>query len=101
MIYELRIYDAAPGKLAALHRRFHDHTFGLFERHGMRLVNYGENVQKDSNQIIYTLAFDSEAARDAAWAAFRADPDWIAARDASERDGKLTAKVQSISYRPA
>ena len=100
MIYELRIYDAAPGKLEALHRRFRDHTFRIFEKHGMRLVDYGQNVQEGTDQIIYTLAFDSEAARDAAWASFRADPEWLAARDASERDGKLTAKVVSISYRP-
>lgn len=100
MIYELRIYDAAPGKLEALHRRFRDHTFRIFEKHGMRLVTYGQNVQEGTDQVIYTLAFDSEAARDAAWAAFRADPEWQAARDASEREGKLTAKSVSISYRP-
>lgn len=100
MIYELRIYDAAPGKLEALHQRFRDHTFTLFQRHHMRLVSYGQDVTEGSTHVIYTLAFDSEAARDAAWAAFRADPDWVAARTASERDGRLTAKVESISYRP-
>ena len=34
MIYELRTYEAAPGKLPALNARFRDHTRGLFERHG-------------------------------------------------------------------
>ncbi len=100
MIYELRIYDAAPGKLEALHARFRNTTFRKFAQHGMRLVNYGENIQPGTDQVIYTLAFDSEEARDAAWAAFRADPEWLAARDETERDGKLTSRVESSSYRP-
>ena len=46
------------------------------------------------------------AARDAAWAAFRADPEWQAAAAASEVGGKLTAKVESVyltmtDYSPA
>ena len=40
MIYELRTYEAAPGKLPALNARFRDHTRGLFERHGMEVVGF-------------------------------------------------------------
>ena len=41
MIYELRTYEAAPGKLPALNARFRDHTRGLFERHAWRWSGSG------------------------------------------------------------
>ena len=33
---------------------------------------------------------------DAAWESFRADPEWIAAKAASEVDGELVANITSI-----
>ena len=46
--------------------------------------------------LIYVLAYPSVEAREAAWKAFGDDPDWKAARDASEVNGKLVAKVDSV-----
>ena len=40
MIYELRIYDAMPGKLPARHDRFANHTIELFAKHGMENIAY-------------------------------------------------------------
>ena len=40
MIYEYRVYEAAPGKLPELHARFRDHTLKLFERHGIKNIGY-------------------------------------------------------------
>ena len=37
-VFELRIYQAAPGKLEKLDARFRDHTSKLFEKHGIRNV---------------------------------------------------------------
>jgi hypothetical protein len=45
---------------------------------------------------VYVLAYPDEAARETAWKAFNTDPEWIAARDASERNGKIVAKVESV-----
>ena len=36
-VFELRIYQASPGKLDNLLARFRDHTMALFKKHGMRL----------------------------------------------------------------
>ena len=33
MIYEQRVYEALPGKMAALQDRFANHTIRLFEKH--------------------------------------------------------------------
>lgn len=97
MIYELRTYTASPGKVEQLHRRFREVTLALFERHGMRLVGFWTPVAEDgpSDQLVYLLAFPDRDSVTARWAAFRADPDWIAAKAESERDGELTARVES------
>ena len=38
MIYELRIYEAAPGRMADLNARFRDHTLRIFANHGLDVV---------------------------------------------------------------
>lgn len=97
--FELRTYTAAPGKLEALHARFRDKTNALFTKHGMTLVGYWVPADADKgadNTLIYLLAFPDRAARDKAFKDFGSDPAWIAARDASEVNGKLTEKVESL-----
>jgi hypothetical protein len=101
--FELRTYVAAPGKLDALLARFRDHTTALFEKHGM--INIGYWVATDAEgqpteTLIYLLAHASHDAAKDSWAAFRADPGWIAARDASEVDGRLAAEVTSVYLDP-
>lgn len=104
--YELRTYYAAPGKFEALNARFRNHTLALFTKHGMINVAYWSQPDVTDGKLIYVLAYKDLAARDAAWAAFRADPEWQAAAAASEVGGKLTAKVESVyltmtDYSPA
>src|SRR6266478_6774382 len=56
-VYELRIYHAAPGKLAELLARFRDHTIKLFDRHGLNIVAYWTPVDEPqkSNTLVYIL----------------------------------------------
>ena len=77
MIYELRIYTVHPGRMAALQARFRDHTCALFEKHGMTNVGYWVNaIGGRSDELWYILGYEDLAARETAWAAFRADPEW-------------------------
>ena len=97
--FELRTYTAAPGKLDALHARFRNHTNRLFVKHGMKIVGFWVPSDKDKgadNTLVYMLEYPDRAAREKAWEAFRQDPEWIAARDASEANGKLVDKVDSV-----
>lgn len=100
--FELRTYTCLPGKLPALLTRFKDHTLKLFEKHGMTNVAYWTTVEKDSTQpkLVYILAHRSEEAGKKSFETFRADPVWIAARDASEKDGKIVEKIESIIMKP-
>ncbi len=93
--YELRIYHAAEGKLDALNTRFRDHTTALFTRHGMTNVAYWMPVENPQRLLIYLLSYPDLAARETSWKAFQADPDWVAAKSASEVAGTLVKKVES------
>ena len=93
--YELRVYFAAPGKLDALHARFRDHTKALFSKHGMEHLGYWTPITNPEHKLVYILSYPSRAAREVSWKNFLADPQWIAARDASETNGTLVAKVDS------
>jgi hypothetical protein len=55
---------------------------------------------ESQNTLVYVLAYPSMAAREASWKAFREDPAWIAAKDASEKDGPIVEKVDSLFLSP-
>lgn len=101
-VFELRVYYAAPGKMKALHARFREHTCKLFEKHGMQLVGFWSptDARQAEEKLIYLLAYPSREAAQKSWAGFSADPEWKAAREASEKDGSLVAKVESTYLNP-
>ena len=101
-IFELRTYHCPPGKLENLKARFRDHTRKLFEKHGMTNVVYWHTVPQDGSQpkLVYLLAHKNEEAAKASFDAFRKDPDWVKVRDASEVNGKIVEKVESVFLTP-
>jgi hypothetical protein len=102
-VFEMRIYYANPGKMEALHARFRDHTNKLFVKHGMTLIGYWNptDPKQAQEKLIYILAYPSKEAADKSWDAFKKDPDWIAAKKASEKDGmSLVKKVESVYMNP-
>jgi len=91
-VFELRTYTCNEGKLDGLDARFRDHTIKLFEKHGMTNVLYTHptDAEKGAGKtLVYLLAHASTDAAKKSFDAFRADPEWIKARDASEANGKL------------
>jgi hypothetical protein len=103
-LYEMRIYTAAPGKMAELDARFRDHTVGLFQKHGMTPVGffhvYAAPGAPADDRLFYIMGYKDRAARDAAWAAFAADPVWRDVYAASQKDGSLTSKIENIFLTP-
>jgi len=88
MLYEMRVYYCAPGRLPALNKRFAEATLPLWEKHGIRQVGFFTDVIGDNNQkLTYILAWEDMGEREKKWNAFQSDPDWIKARAASEADG--------------
>jgi hypothetical protein len=68
----------------------------------MENIAYFKSEEVDSAQpkLVYIVAHQSQQAATKSWAEFRVDPTWIAARDASEKDGKIIEKVESIFLKP-
>ena len=101
MIYELRVYHCMTGRLPALVKRFETVTVALFEKHGIRQVGFWTVAIGQSNQdLVYILQWESLADRDKRFAAFQADPEWIAARAKSEADGPLVASITNTILTP-
>lgn len=97
-VFELRTYTTYEGKLPALLARFRDHTIQLFEKHGMKNIGYWvpTDEPRSKNTLSYLLEHKSREAARRSWEAFRADPEWIKVRDASEANGKINEKVESV-----
>jgi hypothetical protein len=98
-IFELRTYVTNPGKLEALHKRFREHTCGLFKKHGIELVGFWTPAEgpEAENTLIYLVAFPNKEAQKKAWNDFKNDPDWQKAFKESHKDGIIVDKVMSKS----
>ena len=96
MIYELRVYRCVSGRLPALLDRFDKTTLKIWEKHGIRQAGFWTVGIGESNQdLYYMLAWESLAERESKWNAFMADPEWIAARAETEKDGPIVASLSN------
>lgn len=99
MVYELRIYEAVPGRMKDVIDRFTNHTVGFFKKHGIKATLFLEPVIGTSNQLVYLVEWNSLAERETKWEAFQSDPAWIAARAESEKGGPLVARYTNTILR--
>jgi hypothetical protein len=101
MLYELRIYHAAPGKLPALNQRFTNHTLGFWDRYGIRQVGFWTQQIGDNNtDLYYMLEWESLAEREKKWNAFAADAEWLKVRAETEKDGPLITHLSNMILAP-
>ncbi|MCD0460431.1 NIPSNAP family protein [Roseiconus lacunae] len=100
-VFELRIYEAAEGKLDKLDARFRDHTIGLFAKHGIKSVAYWHPTDSpdSENTLIYIVEHESDEAAQLSWKSFAADPEWKKAAAASGV-GRLAKRPTSIYMTP-
>ena len=101
MIHELRIYHCLPGRVPALLERFEKVTLDLWTRHGIRQAGFWTVMVGDSNQdLYYLLAWDSLGEREEKWNAFQSDPEWLAKRAESEKNGPIIASITNLMLQP-
>ncbi len=101
MIYELRIYHCAPGRLPALLQRFEKVTLAMWQKHGIRQAGFWTvQIGESNHDLYYMLQWESLAEREKKWNGFMADPDWVKARAESERDGPILASVSNLILQP-
>ncbi len=99
-VYELRTYHLNPGKLPLILERFRSKERAIFVRCGMHPVAYWTVLDGPALEpggggtLIYIVRHKSRAAADASWAQFRADPEWVALKTESEKDGAFVVKQE-------
>lgn len=100
MIYDLRIYKLMPNKMADIKKRFTDVTLKLFEKHGIRVVGFWENLLLGSNELIYVAVFKDLNELERAWRSFSEDPEWLEVKHRTEAGGAFIDHVESRLLRP-
>lgn len=94
MIYEKKCYLAHPGKAQALRQRFVNTTMPIFKRLGIQtLAVYYPQGSED--ELHYIVAFADAHTRQAAWAQFAQDSEWLEAKACSEQEGPLLKAQES------
>ena len=108
--YELRIYQAQPGKRNALAARFAARTAALYTRHGITNVGYWIPEQSDrelgidaENTFIYIRGYPSKEERDKRLKAAHDDPEFAEVVLKQERDpnARLIVKTHNIDMSPS
>jgi hypothetical protein len=102
-VFELRTYTVPEGKMDALHARFRDITCKYFEKHGMTVVGFWNptDPKEARTKLVYLLAHPSQEGAQKSWNALAADADFRAAFAATEKDGKLVDRVESVYLQTA
>ena len=95
----MRTYYCHPGRLEALNKRFREHTNRLFVKHGMELVGYWMPIDKP-DVLVYVLAYPSRDAATKPGPASSAMQTGTRRRSASEADGPIVQKVESVYMSP-
>jgi hypothetical protein len=96
-VYELRTYHLNEGKLPLILNRFRTKETQLFARAGMHPVAYWTPTDEPlaGRTLIYIVRHKSRAAAAESWKKFGADPEWVALKAESEKDGPFVKLHES------
>jgi hypothetical protein len=101
-IFELRTYHSPTWRqLKALHERFAESEIKIFHRVGVNPILYTSTILgPNMPNLTYVIPFENLAAREKAWDAFGADPEWVKVRKESiDRHGQISSVIQISLYR--
>jgi len=103
-VFELRVYHSPTWRqLKALHERFAGPEIQIFHRVGVNPILYSSTMfGPNMPNLTYLIPFESLAAREKAWDAFGADPEWIKVRKESiDKYGQVSAVIQISLFKSA
>lgn len=96
-VFELRVYHSPTWRqLKALHERFAGPEIQIFHRVGVNPLFYSSTmIGPNMPNLTYLIPFENLAARENAWNAFGADPEWIKVRKESiDKYGQISSVIQ-------
>jgi len=97
-VYELRTYHLNEGKEQAILARFRTKERAIFARCGMHGVAYWTPTEEPlaGRTLVYMLRHKSREAAKESWAKFGADPEWVALKAETEKDGAFVKLHESV-----
>jgi len=97
-VYELRTYHLNEGKEAGILARFRTKERAIFARCGMHGVAYWTPTEEPlaGRTLVYMLRHKSREAAKESWAKFQADPEWVALKAETEKDGAFVKLHESV-----
>jgi len=101
-VFELRTYHSPTERqLRALHERFAGPEIKIFHRSGIHPVLYSSTlIGANKPNLTYLIPFEDLAARERAWAAFGADPEWVKVRAESvAKSGQIASVIQMSLFK--
>ena len=101
MIYEMRVYEAVPGRLPDIIKRFETKTIPIWQKHGIKQAGFFTTlVGEHSQHLTYFLAWESLADREKKWGGFFSDKERLAKFAETEKNGPLLRKLTAHILRP-
>lgn len=101
MIWEMRQYAIAPGRIADIHTRFREHLPPLLKRHRIEIRGRWTARANAGNQgFVYLIGYRDLAQREAQWRNFYADPDWPIVRARSNGASDIVEAIDITFLRP-
>ena len=100
--FELRVYHSPTARqLRILDERFSGPEIKIFHQSGIHPVLYGHTmIGANLPNLTYLIPFESLEAREKAWNAFGANPDWVKARKESvDKGGQIVSVAQVSIYK--
>ena len=96
-VYELRIYHLNEGMQAGILERFRTKETAIFARYGMHGVGYWVPTDEPlaGRTLTYMLRHKSRTAAKESWAKFAADPEWVALKAETEKNGAFVKLHES------
>jgi hypothetical protein len=95
MIQEFKTYNATPGNIDALIRRFHVSVVPILSRLGITVEQAWTSADAPDT-FYYMVSYPTMEAGKAAWAAFGSDTEWKATKAASEINGAMLASQSTL-----
>jgi hypothetical protein len=96
VIHEMRVYEAMPGRLGDLNKRFREITLPIWTRLGIRPVAFWTTlVGPSNNTLFYILSWDSMAERERIWTSFMTDEEWLRRKGEMDQGGVLVARAEN------
>jgi hypothetical protein len=103
-LYQLCAYQLFEPSKALFHARFRDHAIAIMRRHGFDIAAIWaaiwEATRDGKPEFVYLLRWKDEAMMKASWAAFMADPEWIAIkRETVSPDAPIMGGIEDRTMR--